>query len=123
MSGEQGISTADEGCFEAAAAWLMKLRHAPNGQLSSEELQRWDQWIANLKNREALDAVQWVSQVLPLVSPPLSPTAEELAADRFDGSVPIKHWLASAEERELPPRAARRLMRWSSVGAPAIALV
>lgn len=79
-----------ESAHDQAAQWLMKLREVD--ALSGDDLQAWQRFIDVPENLAAFEDVQRaVHAARNLARPPL-PSAEELAADRYDGSVPVSDW-------------------------------
>jgi transmembrane sensor len=78
----------------AAAEWLVRLQ---GSEVSLEEMLAWQAWLGeNPSNSRAFARVEELSQVLRTLPPPPVASAQELARDRYDASVPLKDWQASA---------------------------
>ena len=74
----------------AAADWLLRLQ---GKDLSVEETLAWQTWLrASPENSRAFARLEEISQVLRLMTTPPIPSAEELARDRYDASVPLQDW-------------------------------
>ena len=92
----------------AAADWLIRL-HAKD--LSLEDTLAWQAWLSESpENARAFARLEEVSQVLRLLPAPPGPSAEELACDRYDGSVPLRDW-----------RPRRAKLRWVTLALAAVA--
>jgi transmembrane sensor len=73
-----------------AADWLIRLQAK---ELSIEDTLAWQVWLnESPENARAFARLEEVSQVLRLVPLPPRPSVEELARDRYDGSVPLRDW-------------------------------
>ena len=82
MSGPSRFSRPTVDCCDEAAAWHSRWRASPESSLpSSEELDRWTEWIGNADNRRAYDAVVLSWQLRHKLARPQTPSAQELAAD------------------------------------------
>jgi transmembrane sensor len=79
---------------EEAARWFITLQ---NAELSERVLKSWKEWEAIPANREAFDAVERVWQLVDNIPELPAATSEELAQDRYDGSVPVSRWGAAQE--------------------------
>lgn len=100
MSTPRGTARVKGGRFASAAEWMIRLREPRD--LSNTELTAWQQFIDVPENREALELVQRVaSTTASCASPPL-PTAEELAEDDYDGTVPIDQWQSMRAAKAAP---------------------
>lgn len=84
------ISAEDEATqrLKAAIAWQVRLH---DSNLSPRARRRWDQWRALPENRQEFDALEVLWRKLGEFP---RPSAAELAADRYDGSVPVAEWLS-----------------------------
>jgi len=82
-SQEDNNATQDR-CFEEAAAWHTRWKSASGAGLSAEDVDQWVRWSKIPENKQAYDAVQFVSRAKFALAPPPLPTAEELAADASD---------------------------------------
>jgi transmembrane sensor len=113
-SQEDNNATQDR-CFEEAAAWHARWKSASGAGLSAEDVDQWVRWSKVPENKQAYDAVQFVSRARFALQPPPLPTAEELAAD------------ASDEVMFFPRPQARpsglAAVRWSRVALLAVAAV
>lgn len=74
---------------QEAARWFVTLQHA---ELSLRVLKSWKKWELVPENREAFDAVERVWQLADAVPKLQAASAQERAADHYDGSVPISSW-------------------------------
>jgi transmembrane sensor len=110
---EESDATTDS-CFEEAAEWHARWRSASGSALSAEEVDRWVRWSKVAENKQAYDAVEFVSRARYSLEPPPLPTAEELAADTSDGVV----CLPRPEPRQWQPA-----VRWRRVALFAMAAV
>jgi len=83
-----------EARIEAAAQWFVMLRTA---DISSEDLERWNDWAKIEANQQAFDAIarRWqhadALRNIPLPSP------EELEADDYEGTDPVTTYIANKE--------------------------
>jgi transmembrane sensor len=111
---EEGGATQD-GCFEQAAEWHARWESASGSGLSAEEVDRWVRWSKVPENKQAYDAVEFVSRARYALEPPSLPTAEELAADTSEGVV----FLPRPEARE----PWHTVVRWRRVALFAMAAV
>ena len=92
----------------AAADWFVRLQST---EVSLEETLAWQAWLhANPANAEAFARIEEISNVLRDVAAPAAVTADLLARDRYDASVPIGVW---------KPRAAQRWPWWAALGVAA----
>ena len=74
----------------AAADWLLRLQ---GKDLSIEETLAWQAWLSESpENSHAFARLAEVSQVLRLMPTLPMPSAEELARDRYDATVPLQDW-------------------------------
>ena len=75
---------------QAAADWLLRLQ---SKDLSMEETLQWQAWLGETpENSHAffrLEEVALLLRAMPAIS---MPTAEDLARDRYDASVPLREW-------------------------------
>ena len=110
---EEGGATTDS-CFEEAAEWHARWLSASGSGLSAEDVDRWVRWSKVPENKQAYDAVEFVSRARYALEPPPLPTAEELAADISDGVA----FFPRPEPRPWPP-----VVRWRRVALFAMAAV
>ena len=87
-SQEDNNATQDR-CFEEAAAWHARWKSASGAGLCAEDVDQWVRWSKIPENKQAYDAVQFVSRAKFALEPPPLPTAEELAADASDEVLPF----------------------------------
>ncbi len=121
MSALQAMSGASNDCGYEAAEWFVRLQTA---DLSNEDLQEWERWIASPANRAAFDDIQHIRLLAERsVGAPTSrsgATVSELAQDRYDGSMPVAEWLA---QRKLEAERARNLSRGTTSRFAAFAAI
>ncbi len=110
MSTTQTKSGTSDDCGYDAAEWFVRLQ-APD--LSTEDLEEWERWMARPANRAAFDEIQHLAErAVGGMAPRRRPAASELAQDRYDGSIAVAEWLA---QHQLPSSEADRA-RSSSPG-------
>lgn len=104
--------------FDEAAAWFAKWRCAPESGLTDEEMERWVEWGREAANRAAYESVKRVAEFRHVIQAPPRPGSDELAADEFDGSVPVSRWFA--ETRRAPIRnGSKKAWPWIAVALAA----
>ena len=113
-SQEDNNATQDR-CFEEAAAWHARWKSASGAGLSAEDVDQWVRWSKLPENKQAYDAVQFVSRAKFALEPPPLPTAEELAADASDEVFPF------FPRQERPSGFAP--VRWGRIAVLAVAAV
>ncbi|HEY0942510.1 MAG TPA: FecR domain-containing protein [Steroidobacter sp.] len=86
---KNSIGGAREQRRQEAARWFVTLQHA---ELSERVLESWKKWEAVPENREAFDAVERIWQIVEEVPDLPIATAEERAADQYNGSVSVAMW-------------------------------
>jgi transmembrane sensor len=77
---------------QAAAEWFVRLQ---GSAVSMEDTLAWQTWLSESPlNARAYARIEELSQVLRAVPPPALAvaSAEELATDRYDASVPLGEW-------------------------------
>lgn len=74
----------------AAAEWFVRLQGT---EVSLEDTLAWQRWLnESPENARAFARIEEVSQALRFVPVPPAVAASQLAADRYDASVPLKDW-------------------------------
>jgi transmembrane sensor len=74
----------------AAADWFVRLQ---GNEVSLEDTLAWQAWLTeNPANAKAFARIEELSQVLRTVPVPPPVSAQELARDRYDASIPLKEW-------------------------------
>lgn len=86
---QHAMDKSEERRLEEAAYWFVTLQH---DEPSPDVLKRWKQWEKEPENREAFDTVERVWQLSDSVHRPPPASPQELAADHYDGSVPVSSW-------------------------------
>jgi len=78
--------------LEQAASWMLRLQ---DSRANPQTFLEWQRWLAATpENRTAYEQVERaMSRFADLASPPLLPDAAEMAADTYDGSVPVSEYL------------------------------
>lgn len=106
---------------QEAARWFVTLQHI---ELSLRVLKSWKKWESVPENREAFDAVQRVWQLADAVPKLHAASAQECAADHYDGSVPVSSWRSArgAAAKTFPARR-RFAMNILGLAAAAAAVV
>lgn len=98
MSVFRAMSGASDDCGYEAAEWFVRLQTL---DLSNEDLQEWERWIANPANRAAFDDIQHIRHLarrsVGALNSRSGATMSELSQDRYDGSMPVANWLAQRE--------------------------
>ena len=75
---------------QAAADWLLRLQ---SKDLSVEETLQWQAWLAETpENAHAFARLEEVALALRAMPAICMPSAEDLARDRYDASVPLREW-------------------------------
>lgn len=91
------VSTAQfsytEEQLREATEWFVLIRDEDHP--STETLQTWFRWMEADGNRLAFEAVAQTWHGSPASQVISMPTARELAADDYDGGLPVEEWLAS----------------------------
>lgn len=123
MNQAQGMASARSGRLLQAAEWLTRLRE---GELSSDDLRRWLQFILLPDHRDDFDTVQHVANVARQIAHPSLPEASELSADTYDGSVSVRDWMAARGMTQTHPEKPRRWWflskaAWAASAAASIA--
>lgn len=82
----------DRTVLEQAASWMLQLQ---DPHANSETFLEWQRWLAAApENRTAYEQVERTMSILAdLESPPLLPSAAEMADDTYDGSVSVSEYL------------------------------
>ena len=75
-----------------AARWFARLRGTDTAELRAEDQAEWEQWSANPRHIEQLVEIEALWRSLEALPAPAAPTAAELTADDYDGSMPIREW-------------------------------
>src|SRR5690348_9785143 len=99
--------SGDSRSTEAAVRWRRRLGEEDASTLSPEELSSWAAWVADPENRDRFREASRVWEVCDAPSLRVAlPTDAEIAADEYDGSVPVSEWLASkkTDQDDLPQR-------------------
>ena len=80
----------------AAAEWFVRLQGA---EVSIEDTLAWQGWLNESPgNARAFARIEAVSQAVRSVPlPPRAVSADQLAADRYDASIPLKEWQAPSK--------------------------
>lgn len=106
--------------LEAAARWFVRLQ---DGEASAEAFAEWNKWLGtSSEHRLAYEELEnTILRLERLRHPPQLPSLAQLAADGYDGSVPLDQFSATQ------PSAARKLLRnarpaWLALAA-AVALI
>lgn len=73
---------------ESAAEWFTALQ----SDMSLSEIRRWEEWISDPDNRASFDALASLWERARFIQPLPRASAEEIAADDYDGSVPFVEW-------------------------------
>jgi len=82
----------------AAAEWYVRLH---SGEVSIEDTLAWQRWLNECPaNYQAFARIEEVSHVLRALPAPSKVSAHRFARDRYDASVPLKHW----QETHVPRR-------------------
>ena len=80
--------------ISVAVDWYLRFVRDDVSRMRSEELAAWANWSYQPENLERFDSVRRTWQALELISSDVQPpTSSELAADEYDGSIPISQWL------------------------------
>src|SRR5579884_3388424 len=91
--------------WEEALEWHAILEVDGEAELPLDRFREWQKWIADKGNRRVYDQLTYlVGKELkyPAVG---RPTAEQLGADDYDGSIPLAQWRAN--QRRSRPQPAR----------------
>src|SRR5262245_49742963 len=91
-----------------AAQWFLKLQDSDADPQTFLEWQRWMQ--ADSGHRMAF-ALFEPKLRLKMGATRLIPTADEIAADDYDGSLPVAEWMARYKRTPQPPAAADGALR------------
>ena len=118
MSGrtpESGRTPQSERASEDAARWLLRLEEA---SASADTFVTWQRWLsAATENKNAFDEIEEVVMILDRADFARSlPSAAEMAADAYTGSVPVSDFLAGRrhwEEEKEAVASARPPASWS----------
>jgi len=97
--------------LRTAAHWLVADRDSIQSEV---ERAAWKAWISVPANKLAFDEAQRIWRCLEYVRRPADPTAAEIAADGYDGSVPVSQWLA---RRCVPSTSGRPDRRYLAIAA------
>jgi transmembrane sensor len=102
MSGrtpESGRTPQSERASEDAARWLLRLEEA---SASADTFVTWQRWLsAAPENKNAFDEIEEVVMILDRADLASSlPSAAEMAADAYTGSVPVSDFLARRRPSE-----------------------
>jgi transmembrane sensor len=96
----------------AAAEWFVRLQGT---EVSLEDTLAWQSWLNESPGHaRAFARIEEVSQALRSIPVPRAVSADRLAADRYDASIPLKEWQAPLK-RWKPART----VRWPWVTAVA----
>lgn len=77
-----------------AADWFVLIRDEVDPKV--ETLQAWLRWMEAAEgNRLAFEAMARVWRATPDSLSAAMPTAEDLGSDRYDGELPVDHWLSA----------------------------
>lgn len=74
---------------QEATRWFVILQRA---NPSPRVLESWKKWVSIPENREAFDAVERMWRLTGTASDLPASTPDELAADKYDGSVSVAEW-------------------------------
>lgn len=114
MSEERREDAERDGIHRLAAEWFLRLQ---DPALSLEETIDWQSWMsADERHARAFRRVEETWQRFNgMPAPPLI-GSDAVAADRYDGSVPVSGWLASNQGRRLSerPRVAAARLAWAA---------
>lgn len=108
-----------------AVDWYLRFVRDDMSSMRSEELAAWARWSSQPENLERFRSVRRTWEALELISPDAPrPTSSELAADEYDGSIPISQWLDERTRSNvswIPPgerlRVVKRVATFLSVAA------
>lgn len=102
MTRERFVDPERDSVHEAAADWFVRLQ---DPGLSLDDTLGWQSWMsADEHHAQAFHRIEeaW-NRFRGLPRPPLGDT-ETLAADRYDGSMPVSGWLAGSQKAATPRR-------------------
>jgi len=85
-----GNNAERDAIHAVAADWFVRLRQR---DLSLEDTLAWQKWMMlDTRHSDAFHRIEGLWQMMDSVNPPDSPTPAVLAADLYDGSVPVSNW-------------------------------
>jgi transmembrane sensor len=87
--------------------------------LRSEELAAWEQWLSDPDNERAFNRMDRLWTAAPDLEMHGLPSAAEQADDRYDGSQPVRDWLAGNAATEAERRTRARA-RWPGLALAAM---
>lgn len=103
---------------DAAADWLIRLQAA---DLSVDDTIAWQSWMtADERHARAFRRLEETWNRFDRLSNPVLFGTESLDGDRYDGSMPVSHWIE--EQAAAPPRAPSVVPRWIALAASVAAL-
>lgn len=119
---EEGPMGTDR--WAEALTWHVILRETADKDLTSAVGREWQQWHADAENQRIFDAVSRLLSDRDLYRKRRRPSRAELAADRYDLSLPIVEWRKTATLRVPRNQGAsgRYWWRWLSGGFAVAAL-
>jgi len=122
MTERQVTTLESDPIYEAAADWVVRLQ---DPEVSLEDTLAWQAWLhADGRHAAAFARVQEISQLVREARPPRERSADELAQDRYDGSVPLGEWMTERSQPRVRPGWSRyALALAASVALLAIGLV
>jgi transmembrane sensor len=92
--------------------------------LSERVLKSWKKWEAVPENREAFDAVERIWELTEEVPELPAASSQELAADDYDGSMPVSTWLSARAPDSTAASPVRRRLVFQLFGlAAAVAAI
>lgn len=119
----QGSPGDERAPVRPAVRWFLRLQDIDSLVLAPEELQQWEQFVRDPAQLQELVEIRKVWRAVRTLDGPEMPSAAELAADDFDGSLSVQEWLArgSRAEHTRSPRFGRHA-RWLSLAASVVAV-